>query len=165
MGRASGVGRRAYSDLRFLFSVRSLGQGCSQGLLMDFAGQMDRAFAINGIPAGGIRATIILDIEADAHQCICQRQIQDAGGGLPGCPAGRPFQDVDVGYPAVGQRGPESRFTEFLSISTQADLPGKGASGGRGMDPFAPALFARSNQGNLLPAAQFSQIVTQVRMP
>jgi len=152
-------------DFRLLIPVRRLGQGCGQGLLMDLAGQMDRAFAINGIPAGRIRAAIILDIKADAHQGVCQRQIQDAGGGLPGGPAGSPFQDFDVGYPTVGQCNPESRFAEFFSILTQADLPGKGASGRGRMDPLTLELFARSNQGDVLSATQIRQVVAQIRVP
>jgi hypothetical protein len=43
--------------------------------LVNFAGQMDRAFAMYRVPAGGIRSAKILDIQADAHQGVIYRQI------------------------------------------------------------------------------------------
>jgi len=76
-------------------------QRSSQSFLVNFAGQMDRAFAVYRIPAGGIRAAKILDFQADANQGVVYRQIYYARRSLPGCPAGCSFQNRYVGYPAV----------------------------------------------------------------
>jgi len=63
------------------------------------------------------------------------------------------MQYLYIGYPTAGHRNPESRFAEFIPILTQADLPGKGASGRRCMYPFDFEFFTGCNQRYIQVAA------------
>ena len=78
-----------------------LPERCSQRLLVNYSGQMNRTFAVYRVPAGRVRRAKILDIQANAHQGISDGQVDDARSGFPGCAAGRPFQDFNGGYPAL----------------------------------------------------------------
>ena len=63
------------------------------------------------------------------------------------------MQYLYIGYPTAGHRYAESRFTEFLTILTQTDLPGEGASGRRCMYPFDFEFFTGCNQRYIQVAA------------
>ena len=105
------------------------------------------------IPPSGIRNTKKLDIQTDPDEGFIHRQIDDPGGRLPGCPAGCPSNDVDANDCGVVYFNGKNRFAEFFTILTQTILPGKGASGGRGMDSSGLYLLAGGNHGDALFAA------------
>ena len=120
---------------------------------------MHRAAAMDRIPSGGVCDTKILDIQADSYKGFVHRKIDDPGGCFPGCPAGCSPDHLYVIYCAVGYFNGQYRLAEFFPILTQTDLPGKSASGGRGVDAPGVYFLAGGNHGDALFAAQIGQIM------
>lgn len=112
-------------------------------------GKMDRAFTMNRIPVGWIGRTEKLGFQSDANNGLLNGQVYNTGGRFPGCAAGgAPLDDNGTDLIPVGGH---AKFggAEFPAIKTQAVLPGKAASGGRGEDALKAKLLARSHHWNV----------------
>lgn len=105
-------------------------------------GEMNRAFTVDGIPAGRVGAAKILNLKADANRCLLGRATYDSFCRLPGGTARRPSFDGDVDDVFVPDRDLEFRRTKALCIQSQPILPGKSASGGWRGDPLEVNFFA-----------------------
>ena len=90
---------------------------------------MNRALAVDGIPAGRIRTAVKLYLQADANGRLRNGASDDTLGRLPGGTTGcSPFNDDPV-YLSVCYTGVEFRCAKAMAVFTQAVLPGKSASG------------------------------------
>ena len=127
-------------------------------------GKVNRAFAVNRIPAGRIGRTEILHFQADAYHCFFRRQLGDAPGCFPGGAAGGPAHDDDLLKPAVDCGHLELGRPELLSVPAQAVLPGKPASSGRCQDTFHLGLFPGSHHRYAATAARSRQVMGQIRV-
>ena len=128
------------------------------------AGEVDRAFPVNRVPSGRVGRAEILHFQTDAIDRFIRGQMDDSTGSLPGGPAGRSANHVDLLEPAVCDPGFEFRRSELISVPAQAVLPGKSASGRRGQGAFYSGLFPGSHYGYAVAATDNRQIVRQVRM-
>ncbi len=98
---------------------------------MNLAGEVDRTFTVDGVPAGRVGHAQVLDLQANAYGRLFHRHSDDARGGLPGGAAGGAAKDLHRFNLAVNRRDLEFRAAEMTTVPPQTSLPGKAASGGR----------------------------------
>ena len=122
-------------------------------------GKVDRAFSVDRVPSGRIGAAEILDLQTDADDGLLAGQVGDPLGRLPGGATRRPANNGDLFDSVVFAGGLKLRRTELIPVPSQAVLPGKPASGGRGQRPFHFGLFPGCHQRDAVTAAQQCQIV------
>ena len=103
-----------------------------QSFAVDIAGEVDRAFAVNGIPSCRVGTAEELYLKAYASGGFFDRAADNFADRLPGGSAGRtPFDSHGFNFP-FRCFYIELRGAEPFTIFTQTILPGKNASGGRG---------------------------------
>jgi len=82
---------------RWLYPILHLfGDRFFEGLAVDAAGKMDRAFAVDGIPVGGVRAAEKLGLKAHADDGRFRLKADDPPGGLPRRRTGRATDHLDL---------------------------------------------------------------------
>lgn len=123
-----------------------------QGRAVQFAGHVNRAFAGDRIPTGGVGHAAHLGLQSEFDGGVRDGLPNYTGHRLPGGAAGGAALDRDVLYFAVLEGYRELRGTEFLAIFAQHTVSGKGASRG-GREAF-DAFFTRCDQGDVLFPAQ-----------
>lgn len=139
-------------------------EGAANGRHVEFSRIMDGAVSRDGVPCGRVRGTEKLRGKPDAHGGLRGSASEDPAGRLPGRPARRPAHDVNTGDPAAVHLDRHFRHAKVFAVSPQADLPGKTASGRRGMDPFLQSPPAGSHHGYPERKTGFHQVVGEVRM-
>ena len=90
---------------------------------MYVACKMDRAFTVNGVPAGRIGRAVELGLESHADNGLSRLQSDHFLGSLPGGPAGGSTQDFDSGDDAVFHLYGKFGGSELFTIVTEANLP------------------------------------------
>lgn len=136
--------------------------GIGYGFRMHLAGKMNGAPAINGIPAGGVGGTEKLGLYAHFPGRIFYRRADEPPAGLPGSGTGGSAHHPHIRYLAIPDLDLVFRGAETIAIFTQANLPGKTASGGRGKHPLAGHLFARGDDGYLSGMTERNQIIGEI---
>ena len=131
---------------------------------MDIAGEMYRAFAVDGIPACRIGGTEILHFQADPHDRFFGRQVHDAGGCFPSGAAGRTAQDLHVADSTLANLDAELGGPELLTIPSQTYLPGQAASGRWRQGARSVKFLAGCHHRDVLLTADQCQVVGQIRM-
>ena len=131
---------------------------------MQVAGQMNGAAAADGVPAGWVSHAKKLGLKADLGQGPLHRDPLQPLRQIPGGAAGRPPKHLNTPQAAICYSDPKCRFAEAFAISAQTDLPGQGASSGRGQDSRVGRLFSRCHDGDGLGCAQDRQIEGEVRV-
>ncbi len=109
---------------------------------MHIRSEMHRAVTVHGVPSCGIGCAVKLGIQSDAHNGIFRWKTDHACGRVPACTAGRAPQHPQPGNLSLLNTDLKFRRTEMLSVMSQADLPGKSASGGRCNDAGDVMFFA-----------------------
>ena len=127
-------------------------------------GKMNRAFPVNRVPAGRVCTAEKLNFQAEA--CGCPHYITSDNfrcrfpGGTTGCTS----SDGNLLDFTRGSLHIQFRCTELVSISSQAVLPGKTASGGGGDNMGGVMLLPGSHQGNFHFRTELCQVIGQVRV-
>ena len=97
---------------------------------MHVSGKVNRAFAVDGIPSGRVRAAKELNLKTNANGSLFNRTPDNFLSRLPGGAAGRsPFDGHRFNY-AFRNVYFELRGAELVAVFAQTVLPGKSASGG-----------------------------------
>lgn len=105
--------------------------------------EMHRALAMDGVPTGRIGRTEELGFYTHLSGSVIHRSANDSFGSLPGGCTGGAAHNPDLCNLVILDFDLILGSTEALTIFTQANLPGKAASGGWGKYPFAWYLFTR----------------------
>lgn len=130
---------------------------------MQLAGQMDGAAvalaAADGVPACRIGNAEELGRQPNLFKSGRHRHALKPLGQGPGGAAGRPANHLQAPQLCLRHLDAKQGLTETLSVATQADRPGQGASGGRGQDRGQGGLFAGGNDGDFLVGTQNSQVI------
>jgi hypothetical protein len=131
---------------------------------MDIAGEMNRAFTVDGIPAGRIGDAEKLGLKTDAHDRFLNFTADDLLARIPAGAAGCTPDDLYIADFAVFDNDSIFRCTKLFAVGFQADLPGQPASCRRGEDPFDAMLFARRHDGHAAFLAKQPQVMGQIRV-
>jgi hypothetical protein len=152
--------------IHFGFILFVLTRRCSpfKGGGMDIAGEVDRALAVDGIPAGRIGRAEILDFQSDLNDGRFKPQVPDPFDRLPGRAAGGTADDPHLTDATVDGLDLKLGGPEFLSIPSQTNLPGQAASGRGCQDMRAGEFPTRGNHGYIPLTADQCQVMGQVRM-
>ena len=81
---------------------------------------------------------------------VVHRQSNDFLGSRPGCTAGCPPDHLNIFYKVIIHSDVKLRCPELLTIPSKADLPCKGTSCRRCIDPVNIQLFAGGNYRDAL---------------
>ncbi len=115
---------------------------------MDMAGKMNRTLSVNRVPIGWICAAQKLNFQPEA--CGCLRYIPSdnfrcrfPGGATGGASSNGNLLDFTLCNLHI-----QFRCAELVSICSQAVLPGKTTSGGRGDNMDGVMFLPGSHQGN-----------------
>ena len=138
--------------------------GIGNGLGMYLAGKMNRTLAMDGIPAGRIGRAEKLGFNAHLASSILYRSTDDPQGRFPGSRTGGTPYNPDIRYSAILYFNLVFRSAKSFPIFTQADLPGKAASGRRRKHPFTGNFLSRGDDGNVLVVAERHEIMGEVFM-
>jgi hypothetical protein len=111
----------------FLFQTRECLLQC---ISVNFSCKMNRALAVDRIPAGRIRTAEKLYLQADTNGRLGNGQSHDTLRRLPGGTAGGSSFNGDIFDFFVRDPDIEFRRAKAIAVFTQAVLPGKTASGG-----------------------------------
>lgn len=134
-------------------------QCITKGGTVEPACQMDRAFAVKGIPPGRVRRAEELGFKPHAHHRFIRCHPDNPVRGLPGGPAWRTPQHTNLLQKAICQHHFELGGTELFAIGPQTHLPGKGASDRGRQDPMAFLFFAGSHHRYIFLKAKGREIV------
>ena len=104
-------------------------------------GEVHRTLTMYWIPARGICTAEELCLQADAYLCFFYGQSLYPLGSVPGCSARCTTAYLDAVNFAVRYLHSKLRRAKMFTILTQADLPGKAASGWGGQSPFYPKFL------------------------
>ena len=104
-------------------------------------GEVHRTLTMYWIPARGICTAEELCLQADAYLCFFYGQSLYPFGSVPGCSARCTSAYLDAVNFAVRYLHSKLRRAKMFTILTQADLPGKAASGWGGQSPFYPKFL------------------------
>ena len=126
--------------------------------------KMDRALAMDRIPAGRIGRTEVLNFQADFYDCFIDRQTGDFQGRFPGSPARCTPHDGDLLNVVCNQTDLKLRGSEPYAIWAQAILPGKTASGRGRENQLTLQFFPRGHNGDVLSPAKSGQVMGQIGM-
>ncbi len=107
----------------------------SQRLVVNLAGKMYRAAAMNRIPPCRIGNAEKLGIQSNPPRSLSYRQADHSFRRLPGCAAGGAANNQHRCYFSVFYHDLKFRSAETLAIVTESSLPRKAASGRRLHDP------------------------------
>ena len=132
---------------------------------MNLAGEMDRAFAVDRIPAGGVGRAVKLGLEAHADNGRGGFKPNHFFGGLPGRPAGRPAHHFDRRNDSVFSFDEKLRGAEQFTVVAETDLPRKTTSGWRGNHQSVARLFPGRHDRNTQLGAEVAQIHGKIRVP
>lgn len=127
-------------------------------------GEVHRTLTIDWIPSRGICSAEVLCLQANAHLRFFYGQSLYPLGGVPGCSARRTSVYLDAVNLAVRCLHNKLRRTKMFTILTQADLPGKSASGWGGQSPFYPKFLTRGYYGDVSSTAGNGKVVGEVWM-
>ena len=121
-----------------------------------FPGKVHRALAVNRVPSGRVGTAVELNFQAYADGGFLNRHPDDFACRLPSRAAGRaPFDGHGIDF-ALCNRYLELRGAKPVAVFTQAVLPGKPASGGRGGYSLYFGLFTGGHDGNSLFTAHLA---------
>jgi hypothetical protein len=148
------------SGLRFKVGL----YGFLKGLGVYVPGKVNRAFTVDGIPSGRVRAAEKLNLKTHTDRSLFNRTPDNLEGRHPGGATGR-TPSAGHGFNFTFRhvyfklRGPE-----LVAVFAQTILPGKSASGGWCGDTFYFFFFAGSHHGNALLMTQPAQVIGQIRV-
>jgi len=132
--------------------------------MVDMAGKMNRAFAVNGIPSSRVCTAKKLNFQSHARGSCVDIKPNDLFGGFPRGPAGGPPADDDAVNLAVNDLDVQLRCPEFFFIITQTARPGKTTSCGWRQDMLAMVLFTGSHHRDFLVGTNAGQVIGQIRV-
>ena len=131
---------------------------------MDMAGKMNRTLPVNRVPVGWICAAEKLNFQPEACGRLGYIPSDNFRCRFPGGATRCASFDGNLLDFTRGNLHIQFRRTEQVSICSQAVLPGKTASGGRGDGMDGMKLRPGSHQGDLHFGTELCQIIGQVRM-
>ena len=131
---------------------------------MYLACQMDWTFCVYGIPSGRVGSAEKLCFNAHSDYSFFNLHIQHSPDSIPGCSAGSPSLYGNINKFTIRHLNCEFRRAEFFTIVSQADLPGKPASGRRYKDSRKAHFFSGTDNRNIFFHTHFCQIVGKIKM-
>lgn len=132
---------------------------------MEIRGEVYGTFPVHGVPARRVRRAKKLGFQTQAHRGFFDGSPYDARRGLPGGTAGGSAKDRSLQDFSVGDFHDKFRRSETLSIKSQADLPGKCASGEWRNGAFDVILLSRGDHRNTFVPAQHGEVLRKIGMP